>query len=243
MLLANLSKNSTIFVTGHNGMVGAAIMKSLKSSGYQNVLTRSHKELDLVDQQAVKDFFQSQEIDYVVLAAARVGGIHANNSYPAEFIYQNSMIQANVIHQAYLAGVKQLLFLGSACVYPKFSKQPIKEEQLLQGSLEPTNEAYGLAKILGIKFCESYNRQYGVDYRSIMPSNLYGPNDNFHIMDAHVVPSLIRKFHLARLVEEENIVLINKLDQLGTALPSDILDMLALSRKNNQNLVLTKNKP
>jgi GDP-L-fucose synthase len=194
-----LSIRSQILVLGHRGMVGSAIIRKLESEGFTNIITRPHSELDLTNQQAVRAFFTGQQIDYVVLAAARVGGIHANNIYPAEFIYQNMMIEANVIHEAYSAGVRNLLFLGSSCVYPKFASQPIRESELLNGILEPTNELYAIAKIAGIKLCESYNRQYGTDYRSLMPTNLYGPNDNFHPQNSHVIPALVRRIHEAKV--------------------------------------------
>lgn len=182
-------------------MVGSAIVRRLNAEGYHTIITRTHAELNLTNQQAVRDFFQKEKIDYVVLAAAKVGGIHANNTYPADFIYQNLMIEANIIHEAYRAGIKRLLFLGSSCIYPKNAPQPMKEEYLLSGYLEPTNEPYAIAKIAGIKLCESYNRQYGTKFRSLMPTNLYGPNDNFNLENSHVIPALIRKFHLAKLVE------------------------------------------
>jgi len=188
-----------IYVAGHNGMVGSAIVRKLREKGFISIITRSSSELDLVNQQNVHNFLQEEKPDYVVIAAAKVGGIHANDSYPAEFIYQNLMIEANLIHGSYLAGVSKLLFLGSSCIYPKESQQPIKEEYLLSGHLESTNEPYALAKIAGIKLCESYNRQYGTDYRSIMPTNLYGPNDNFHPKNSHVISALIRKFHEAKV--------------------------------------------
>ena len=188
-----------IYVAGHNGMVGSAIVRKLREKGFISIITRSSSELDLVNQQNVHNFLQEEKPDYVVIAAAKVGGIHANDSYPAEFIYQNLMIEANLIHGAYLAGVNNLLFLGSSCIYPKESLQPIKEDYLLGGRLEPTNEPYAISKIAGIKLCESYNRQYGTDYRSIMPTNLYGPNDNFHLENSHVIPALIRKFHEAKV--------------------------------------------
>ena len=191
-----------IYVAGHNGMVGSAIVRKLREKGFISIITRSSSELDLVNQQNVHNFLQEEKPDYVVIAAAKVGGIHANDSYPAEFIYQNLMIEANLIHGSYLAGVSKLLFLGSSCIYPKESQQPIKEEYLLSGHLESTNEPYALAKIAGIKLCESYNRQYGTDYRSIMPTNLYGPNDNFHPENSHVIPALIRKFHEAKVNNE-----------------------------------------
>ena len=192
------SKNK-IYIAGHNGMVGSAIVRKLREKGFMNIITCSSSELDLANQQNVHNFLQEKKPDYVVIAAAKVGGIHANDSYPAEFIYQNLMIEANLIHGSYLAGVSKLLFLGSSCIYPKESQQPIKEEYLLSGHLESTNEPYALAKIAGIKLCESYNRQYGTDYRSIMPTNLYGPNNNFHPKNSHVIPALIRKFHEAKV--------------------------------------------
>ena len=194
-----MNSNDKIYVAGHNGMVGSAIVRKLREKGFMNIITCSSSELDLANQQNVHNFLQEKKPDYVVIAAAKVGGIHANDSYPAEFIYQNLMIEANLIHGAYLAGVNNLLFLGSSCIYPKESLQPIKEEYLLSGHLESTNEPYALAKIAGIKLCESYNRQYGTDYRSIMPTNLYGPNDNFHPKNSHVIPALIRKFHEAKV--------------------------------------------
>ena len=194
-----MNSNDKIYVTGHNGMVGSAIVRKLREKGFINIITRSSSELDLTDQKNVHNFLQEEKPDYVVIAAAKVGGIHANDNYPAEFIYQNLMIEANLIHGAYLAGVNNLLFLGSSCIYPKESLQPIKEEYLLSGPLESTNEPYAVAKIAGIKLCESYNRQYGTDYRSIMPTNLYGPNDNFHPKNSHVIPALIRKFHEAKV--------------------------------------------
>lgn len=190
-----------IYVAGHRGMVGGAIMRQLLKAADEGqaveLVTRTHAELDLVDQQAVRDFFVGEQIDVVILAAAKVGGIHANNTYPADFIYDNLMIQANVIHQAFAAGVRRLLFLGSSCIYPKAAPQPMPENALLTGPLEPTNEPYAIAKIAGIKLCESYNRQHGVDYRSVMPTNLYGPGDNFHPENSHVLPALIRRFHNA----------------------------------------------
>ena len=194
-----MNKDASIFLAGHGGMVGAALERSLVRDGFHNIVTRSRAALDLTDQQAVRRFFAETPVDYVFLAAARVGGIHANNSFPAEFIYQNLMIQANVIHAAYEAGVEHLLFLGSSCIYPKMAPQPIREESLLGGWLEPTNEPYAVAKIAGIKMCESYNRQYGTHFRAVMPTNLYGPNDNFDLETSHVLPAFIRKCHLAKL--------------------------------------------
>ena len=194
-----LKQDSRIFLAGHEGMVGSAIHRRLKAENYQNIITRSHAQLDLVDQAAVRYFFQNEKIDVVILAAAKVGGIHANDTYPADFIFENLMIQANVINEAYRSGVQRLLFLGSSCIYPKYAEQPMREEQLLTGSLEPTNEPYAIAKIAGIKLCESYNCQHGTHYRAIMPTNLYGPHDNFDLENSHVLPAMIRKFHLAKL--------------------------------------------
>ena len=185
------------FIAGHRGMVGSAIVRKLLMEDNSNIVTRTHTELNLTDQLAVRDFMQTEQPDVVILAAAKVGGIYANNTYPAQFIYENLMIECNVIHQAFDAGVKKLLQLGSSCIYPKFTPQPMREDALLTGTLEPTNEPYAVAKIAGIKLCESYNRQYGVDYRSVMPTNLYGPGDNFHTHNSHVIPALIRRFHEA----------------------------------------------
>jgi GDP-L-fucose synthase len=187
-----------IFVAGHRGMVGRAIVRRLQAMGHEAIITRTRDELDLLDQRAVDTFFREQSIDQVYLAAAKVGGIHANNTYPADFIYQNLMIEANVIRAAFRAGVRKLLFLGSSCIYPREAPQPMPEEALLTGPLEPTNETYAIAKIAGIKLCESYNRQHGTDYRSVMPTNLYGPYDNFHPENSHVIPALIRRFHEAK---------------------------------------------
>ena len=192
-----------IYVAGHRGMVGSAIVRNLRAAGYSNIVVRTHAELDLTNQLAVKLFFEQEKPDQVYLAAARVGGIYANNTFPAEFIYDNLMVQNNVIHQAFLSGVRRLLFLGSSCIYPQLAPQPMSEEALLTGKLEPTNEPYAIAKIAGIKMCESYNRQYGqshgIDYRSVMPTNLYGPGDNYHPENSHVIPALIRRFHEAKV--------------------------------------------
>jgi len=188
-----------IYVAGHRGMVGSAIVRALRQRGQTDIITRTRAELDLTDQIAVRDFFQAEKPQQVYMAAAKVGGIHANNTYPAEFIYENLMVQSNVIHQAWRAGVRKLLFLGSSCIYPKLAPQPMREDALLTGVLEPTNEPYAIAKIAGIKLCESYNRQYGVDYRSVMPTNLYGPGDNYHPENSHVIPALIRRFHEAKV--------------------------------------------
>ena len=197
--------NLKIYVAGHAGMVGSAIVRQLEKQGYTNIVFRSRYELDLTNQNAVRDFFQSEKPDQVYLAAAKVGGIYANNTYPAEFIYENLMIEANVINEAYKAGVKKLLFLGSSCIYPKLTSQPMKENALLTGALESTNEPYAIAKIAGIKLCESYNRQYDVDYRSVMPTNLYGPGDNYHPENSHVIPALIRRFSEATLNGEPEV--------------------------------------
>ena len=203
--------NQKIYVAGYRGMVGSAIVRNLQAKGYTNIVTRTHAEMDLTDQAAVKSFFEKEKPDQVYLAAARVGGIHANNTFPAEFIYDNLMVQNNVIHQAFLSGVQKLLFLGSSCIYPKLAAQPMSEDALLTGKLEPTNEPYAVAKIAGIKMCESYNRQYGqshgVDYRSVMPTNLYGPGDNYHPENSHVIPALIRRFHEAKVSNAPEVVI------------------------------------
>ncbi len=200
-----------IYIAGHRGMVGSAIVRELRRKGYTNLVFRTHQELDLADQVAVSQFFESEKPDQVYLAAAKVGGIHANNTYPAEFIYDNLMVQNNVIHQAFISGVKKLLFLGSSCIYPKLAAQPMGEDALLTGKLEPTNEPYAIAKIAGIKMCESYNRQYGkshgVDYRSVMPTNLYGPGDNYHPENSHVIPALIRRFHEAKCASAPQVTI------------------------------------
>jgi GDP-L-fucose synthase len=214
-----LTQDSRIFVAGHRGMVGSAIVRFLKAEGYKRLITRTHRELDLMDQQAVRRFFRTEPIDYVVLAAAKVGGIQANNTYRADFIYQNLMIECNVIHQAFSAGVRRLLFLGSSCIYPKHAPQPMKEEYLLSGVLEPTNQPYAIAKIAGIELCQSYNRQHGTRYRCVMPTNLYGPNDSYDLNNSHVLPALIRKFHLARLVEESNWRAIQKDETVHGPIP------------------------
>lgn len=199
--------NKCIYVAGHRGLVGSAIVRALRKRDYTNILTRTHSELDLTDQAAVRAFFSEHRPDEVYLAAAKVGGIHANNTYPAEFIYENLMVQSNVIHEAWRAGVKKLLFLGSSCIYPRLAEQPIREEYLMNGALEPTNEPYAIAKIAGIKMCESYNRQYGTDFRSVMPTNLYGPGDNYHPQNSHVIPALIRRFHEAKMTGASKVVI------------------------------------
>lgn len=194
-----MEKTARIYVAGHRGLVGSAILRALQKQGYINLITRTHKELDLIDQDSVKRFFLNEQPEYVFLAAAKVGGILANSTCPADFIYENTMIQTNIIHNAWNNGVKKLLFLGSSCIYPKFAEQPIKEDALLTGLLEPTNDAYAIAKIAGIKMCQAYNKQYGTKFISVMPTNLYGPNDNFDLTTSHVLPALLRKFHEAKI--------------------------------------------
>lgn len=206
-----MNKDLKIYVAGHRGMVGSAIVRQLQAKGFTNIVTRTHAELDLCNQQAVASFFKEERPEQVYLAAAKVGGIHANNTYPAEFIYQNLMMEANVTHQAFESGVKKLLFLGSSCIYPKMAPQPMAEDALLTGKLEATNEPYAIAKIAGIKLCESYNRQYGqshgIEYRSVMPTNLYGPGDNYHPENSHVIPALIRRFHEAKQQNSPEVVI------------------------------------
>lgn len=202
-----MEKNAKIFVAGHRGLVGSAIVTSLQQQGYSAILTRTHQELDLTDQAAVAAFFAAEKPDYVFLAAAKVGGIHANNTYPAEFIYDNLAIQMNVIHQAWKHGVKRLLFLGSSCIYPKLAPQPMKETHLLTGALEPSNRPYALAKIAGIEQCWSYNRQYGTQFLAVMPTNLYGPGDNYHAENSHVIPGLIRRFCEAKQRGDRSIAI------------------------------------
>ncbi len=200
-----MEKNSKIYIAGHKGMVGSAIERKLEAEAYSNLVLRTSAELDLKDQAAVATFFEKEKPEYVFLAAAKVGGIIANATYPAQFLYENMMIQNNVIHQSYLNGVKKLLFLASSCIYPKHAPQPIKEEYLLTGSLEPTNQAYAIAKIAGVKMCEAYNKQYGCNFISVMPTNLYGPNDNYDPETSHVLPALLRKFHEAKVKGLENV--------------------------------------
>lgn len=201
-----MTEQIKIYVAGHRGMVGSAILRKLATKGYTNVVTRTHAELDLLDQSSVSTFFQLEKPDYVFLAAAKVGGIHANNTLRAEFIYQNLVMEANLVHASWQTGVKRLLFLGSSCIYPRDCPQPIKEEYLLTGPLEPTNEPYAIAKIAGIKLCESYNQQYGTQYVSVMPTNLYGPNDNYDLNNSHVLPALIRKAHEAKIRGDKELV-------------------------------------
>jgi GDP-L-fucose synthase len=201
-----MDKTAKIYVAGHRGLVGSALMRQLAKQGYSNIVTRTHTELDLTNQLAVADFFANETPEYVFLAAAKVGGIHANNTYPAQFIHENLSIQTNVIHQSYVNGVKRLLFLGSSCIYPKLAPQPMQEKHLLTGPLEPTNRPYALAKIAGIEMCWSYNRQYGTQYLAVMPTNLYGPGDNYHPENSHVIPALIRKFHEAKINNAPQVV-------------------------------------
>jgi GDP-L-fucose synthase len=202
-----MNKESIIFIAGHRGMVGSALLRVLEQNGYKNLVLRTSKELNLIDQLAVKEFFESEKPEYVFLAAAKVGGIVANNTYRAEFIYENLMIQNNVIHNSYLSGVKKLMFLGSSCIYPKKASQPLKEEYLLTGLLEPTNEPYAIAKIAGIKMCEAYRDQYGCNFISVMPTNLYGPNDNYDLNNSHVLPALLRKFIEAKNNGDNSVTL------------------------------------
>jgi len=202
-----MNKNSKIYIAGHKGLVGSAITRLLQKEGYKNLILKTRQELDLLNQQAVSDFFKKEKPEYVFLAAAKVGGIMANQTYPADFIYENLVIQANIMHTAYLNKVKKLLFLGSSCIYPKLTPQPIKEEYLLSGALETSNKPYAVAKIAGIITCQSYNKQYGTNFISVMPTNLYGPNDNFDLQNSHVLPALIRKFHEAKASGQKEIIL------------------------------------
>jgi GDP-L-fucose synthase len=222
MTASPFSRQSRIYVAGHRGMVGSALVRQLAQQGYDRLLTRTHAELDLTDQPAVRGFFRAEKIDAVVLAAARVGGIQANNRYRGEFIYQNLMIQCNVVHAAFKAGVKRLLFLGSSCIYPRGCPQPMREEHLLSGYLEPTNEPYAVAKIAGIELCESYNRQYGTHYRAVMPTNLYGPNDSFDLENSHVLPAMLRKFHLAKLAGQGDEEAIRRDEARFGQVPEDV---------------------
>lgn len=224
-----MNKTDKIFVAGHRGLVGSALVRQLQAKGYVNIVTRSHAELDLTDQNAVRGFFAAEQPEYVMLAAAKVGGIHANDTYPAEFIHQNLVIQTNVIHEAWCHKVKRLLFLGSSCIYPKDCLQPMKEEYLLLSPLEPTNRPYALAKIAGIEMCWAYNRQYGTQYLAVMPTNLYGPNDNYDLNNSHVLPAMIRKFHLAKLAMEGNLSAIHRDEATCGPIPPDIKEALGLS--------------
>ena len=236
-----MNKSDKIYVAGHNGMVGSAIVRQLKSNGFTNLLVKPSKELDLTNQQAVNSFFETEKLDYVFLAAAKVGGIHANNVYRADFLYQNLMIEANVIHAAYLNKVTKLLFLGSSCIYPKMAPQPLKEEYLLTGFLEATNEPYAIAKIAGIKLCESYRRQYGCNFISAMPTNLYGPNDNYDLNNSHVLPALIRKFHTAKLENQLQVEIWGTGTPLREFLHVDDLAAACLFLMKNYNAELFVN--
>ena len=228
-----MEKNAKIYVAGHKGLVGSAILRALEKSGYNNCVVRSRQELDLTCQSSVERFFDEERPEYVFLAASKVGGILANATYPADFIYQNLVIETNVIHAAYKYGTKKLLFLGSSCIYPRDCPQPMKEEYLLTGPLEPTNEPYAVAKIAGIKMCEAYNRQYGTRYISVMPTNLYGPNDNFDLETSHVLPALIRKFYLAKLAMQKDWEGIKKNEVIFGRIPDDFKRSLGLDPKTN----------
>jgi GDP-L-fucose synthase len=206
MIKHTVNQDTKCYVAGHRGMVGSAIVRALRAEGYTNIVTRTRHELDLTNQQAVQDFFAEEQPEVVYLAAAKVGGIVANNTYPADFIYENLMIESNIIHSAHQHGAKRLLFLGSSCIYPRLAEQPMTEQALLTGTLEPTNEPYAIAKIAGIKLCESYNRQHGTDFRSVMPTNLYGTGDNFHPTNSHVIPALMRRFHEAMEAGQDEVV-------------------------------------
>ena len=227
-----MNKNDKIFIAGHRGLVGSAILKTLQERGFTNIITKTHKEVDLTNQQETAAFFKVEKPEYVFLAAAKVGGIVANNTYRADFMYHNLMIQNNVIHQSYVSGVKKLLFLGSTCIYPKNAAQPIKEDSLLTDVLEYTNEPYAIAKIAGIKLCESYNLQYDTNFISIMPTNLYGPNDNFDLEKSHVLPALIKKIHLAKLLEEvNNEAVIKELNVADFSEAETVLSKFGVSSK------------
>ena len=234
-----MNKDSKIYIAGHRGLVGSSILRKLEANGYSNLITRTHSELDLINQNAVGKFFAQEKPEYVFLAAAKVGGIYANNHYRADFIYQNLQIQNNIIHQSYLNGVKKLLFLGSSCIYPKNAPQPLKEDSLLTGELEYTNEPYAIAKIAGIKMCESYSLQYGTNFISVMPTNLYGPNDNFDLENSHVLPAMIRKIYLAKLLDEDNYEGIAKSLELNL----DALDINELKNSlSNYGIYKTDNQ-
>jgi GDP-L-fucose synthase len=232
-----MAKDARIYVAGHRGLVGSAIVRNLRDKGYSNVIVRSHAELDLLDQQAVFSFLKESAPDYIFIAAAKVGGIHANDVYRGQFIYENLTIQNNLIHGAYQAGIERLCFLGSSCIYPRDCAQPIKEEYLLSGPLEQTNEPYALAKIAGIKMCESYNRQYRTHYVSAMPTNLYGPNDNYDLKKSHVLPALMRKVHLAKLGMENDVDSIVQDEKIYGEIPLDILHNLGCERNHRMEIV------
>ena len=230
-----MKKNNKIYIAGHRGLVGSAIVRNLKKNGYNNLITKTRQELDLLNQQAVSNFFKKEKPEYIFLSAAKVGGIMANKTYPANFIYENLQIQNNIIHNAYLNKTKKLLFLGSSCIYPKFAKQPIKEEYLMTGELEPTNDAYAIAKIAGIKMCQSYNNQYKTNFISVMPTNLYGINDNFDLKNSHVLPALIRKFHEAKINNNKTIKLWGTGSPLREFLHVDDLADACVFLMNNYN--------
>ena len=238
-----MKKTSKIYVAGHRGLAGSAFVRRLEAEGYENIITRTHAELDLLRQDLVEAFFKRQKPDYVFLAAARVGGIWGNSTYPAQFIYENITIQTNIIHAAYTNDVKKLLFLGSSCIYPKNCPQPIKEEYLLSDYLESTNEPYAVAKIAGIKMCEAYNRQYNTCYISVMPNNLYGPNDNFDLETSHVLPALIRKFHLAAMAAAGNWDAILKDEDARGPIPGDIKRAIGIDPSSNQPVDRPANQP
>ena len=238
-----MEKTSKIYVAGHQGLVGSAIVRKLNSEGYTNIITRTHGELDLIRQEQAEAFFKKEKPDYVFLAAAKVAGIWGNNLYPAQFIYENIVIQTNIIHASYLYEAKKLLFLGSSCIYPKLCPQPIKEEFLLSDYLEPTNEPYAIAKIAGIKMCQSYNRQYKTRYVSVMPNNLYGPNDNFNLETSHVLPALIRKFHLAKLAAAGDWEGVQKDETAHGPIPDDIKTSIGLDPITNQPINQSTHQP
>ena len=238
-----MEKTSKIYVAGHQGLVGSAIVRKLNSEGYTNIITRTHGELDLIRQEQAEAFFKKEKPDYVFLAAAKVAGIWGNNLYPAQFIYENIVIQTNIIHASYLYEAKKLLFLGSSCIYPKLCPQPIKEEFLLSDYLEPTNEPYAIAKIAGIKMCQSYNRQYKTRYISVMPNNLYGPNDNFNLETSHVLPALIRKFHLAKLAAAGDWEGVQKDETAHGPIPDDIKTSIGLDPITNQPINQSTHQP
>jgi len=233
-----MEKSAKIFVAGHRGMVGSAIVRQLEAAGYTHIITRAHAELDLIRQDRVEAFFKSEKPDYVFLAAAKVGGIWGNNIYPAQFIYENLAVQTNVIHASYLNSVEKLLFLGSSCIYPKICPQPIKEEYLLSDYLEPTNEPYAIAKIAGLKMCQSYNRQYGTRFISVMPNNLYGMNDNFDLETSHVLPALIRKFHLAKLAAAGDWQGIKSEENVYGPIPDEIKSSIGINPSTHQPAVV-----
>jgi GDP-L-fucose synthase len=238
-----MKRTAKIYVAGHRGLVGSALVRKLRTEGYPNIVTQTHRELDLTRQDRVETFFKDEKPEYVFLAAAKVGGIWGNNMYPAQFIYENIAIQTNIIHASYLYEAEKLLFLGSSCIYPKLCPQPIKEEFLLSGYLESTNEPYAVAKIAGIKMCQSYNRQYKTRYISVMPNNLYGPNDNFNLETSHVLPALIRKFHLAKLVAAGDWQGLQKDEAAHGAIPDDVKISMGLNPVTNQPANPAVNQP